>query len=133
MDIDVLVMVIGEADRGHDDEVVEIMVLIPRHLYSATVTGYIVPIDKTDIDHGAVGEPTFVTLLVLHPDMLVMMVVFVVGLTVTRRHRLNAIERIMPHQALKELVSPTDSHLVATVQIRPFAFRKEACGKAKKA
>ena len=124
IEVDVLMVVIGETNRRHDHEVVEIMPFLAAYHCSFSVTRHVCPVHKTDIYHTTVREPAFGAVLVLQPYMLVMVVILMIHPSVTLRHGPHTIRGIMPDQALKQLVTPTDTHLMVPVQVGPFTLCK---------
>lgn len=73
--------------------------------------------------------------LVFEPEMLVVRIVLVIGLLVRSGHGLDDGGRVMPHQRLKELVTPPDTYLIMPVDVIPFGFclrRKNNAGQNQK-
>ena len=47
-------------------------------------------------------------------------------------HRHCDTRRVMPHEALEQLITPADTYLVATLEVVPFSFRTHRSGDAEK-
>ena len=122
IDIDVGMEEIGETDRGHDDNVVEILPLAHVEDLTRAVTRDVVPSHFADICHTAEREPIIEAVLVFRPYMLVMPVFLRRGPLPSRRHGRDGKSRVMPHQALEQLIAPTDTHLVAPSEMIPLGL-----------
>lgn len=73
--------------------------------------------------------------LVFEPEMLVVRIVLVIGLLVRSGHGLDDGGRVMPHQRLKELVTPPDTYLIMPVDVIPFGLclrREDNAGQSQK-
>ena len=122
IDIDVRMEEIGEADRGHNDKVVEILPFADVEDLTRSVTRDVVPSHFADIRHTAEREPIIEAVLVLRPQVLIMPVSLRRGLLPCRRHGCDGKSRVMPHQALEQLIAPTDTHLVAPSEMIPLGL-----------
>ena len=122
VDIDIRVVEIGKADGRHDHEVVEVVLLVSRQLCPLPVAGDDIPSHFAHVHHSAERKPVFESVLVLYPDVLVMAVTLLVLVRRLRRHRPRDRRRVMPNEALEELIAPTDTNLVPTVHMIPFGL-----------
>ena len=62
------------------------------------------------------------TPLVLQPQVLVVAIVFMIRALICCRHGHDDVGRLMPHERLKELVTPTDTQFTALVDMIPFGL-----------
>ena len=111
---------IRKSNGRHNDDIIEPMPALARHLCSETVTRHIIPAHVTPVKHTAQRKPMFEPPLVLNPNMLVMAVVLVVSLSVTLRHGRSDCCRVVPDEALEKLVSPSDAQLIMLREIGVF-------------
>ena len=119
IEVDIRMMVIGETHRRHDDQVEEMLVLVSSDFCARSVSYHVVPLNAATIDHTAEGHPILKAIMILDPYMLAVDEVLFVGLLPGGRHRSNDSSGFMPHQGLKELVSPTHTNLMRPIDHAP--------------
>ena len=119
IEVDIRMMVIGEAHRRHDDQVEEMLVLVSSDFCARAVSDHVVPLHAAAVNHTAEGDPVLKAIMILDPDMLAVDEVLFVRLLPGGRHGGDDSCGLMPHQGFEELVAPTHTNLMGSINHAP--------------